>query len=44
MSVELIIGTDFTPPILQSSAFLISDQYCHPRSDNYIILAINVGP
>ena len=31
-------------PLLQSSGFLISDQYCHHRSDNYILLPRNVGP
>ena len=34
----------FMTPILESSAFYISDQYCHYRSDNYIILPIMVGP
>ena len=30
--------------ILQSLAFLILDQYCHHRFDNFILLPINVGP
>ena len=34
----------FTPPMLQISAFEISDRSCHHRSDNYIILPIYVGP
>ena len=40
----LIFWTYFTPPILQSSAFLISDRYCHHKSNNYIIILIEVGP
>ena len=37
-NVELIFGTYFLPPMLQISDFGISDQYCHYRSANYIII------
>ena len=36
--VKLIFWTYFMPPILQSSAFLILDRYCHHRSDNDIMI------
>ena len=33
----------FTPPILQISGIIISDRYCHHRSDNDIITPRYVG-
>ena len=36
--------TYFTPPKEQSSYILISDQYCHHRSNNNIIIPSYVGP
>ena len=35
---------NFKPPILQILGFIISYRYCHHRSDNDIIIPIDVGP
>ena len=43
LSVELIFLTYFTPPMLHISDFVISERYCRHRSDNYIIIPIDVG-
>ena len=42
-TVEKVCWTYFTHPTLPSSDFLISHQYWHHRSKNYILLLINVG-
>ena len=42
--MELIVKHIIHPQNSKVQLFFISDQYCHHRSDNYILLPINVGP
>ena len=42
--LQYLFSNIFYPPNITKLGFLILDWYCHHRSNNYIILPINVGP